>query len=93
MGERPQQRPQRPPRTPPPVPAFTVAPGLSITLSFDLAGRLAEYILDQAPADKQFLAFAHNILNALGDVEEDHPFGDTDEDLRGGGYSQPARRA
>lgn len=44
-----------------PKPAFQVDTNVKITLSFDLAMRLADAIFESKTSDKQLLALAHTI--------------------------------
>ena len=43
--------------------AFEIDPRVSISLEFDLAVRLGEFIVRSGTADKQIMAFGHRLLS------------------------------
>jgi hypothetical protein len=50
--------------------AFEIDPRVSISLDFDLAVRIGEFIVRSGTADKQIMAFGHRLLSI---EEKDEP--------------------
>jgi hypothetical protein len=53
--------------------AFEIDPRVSISLEFDLAVRIGEFIVRSGTADKQIMAFGHRLLS-IEEKEEPKKF-------------------